>query len=191
MMKFLTRNFFKGILLLLPITLTLYICYSIFLKIDHLGQKILGEWITAGPVLTGIGFLFTILLIVLIGYLSSFWLASSIFSWIEGQFSQSPLIKGLYSTIRETVNSFLGDKKFFSQSVLVRFPDRGYERLGFVTQDPPAFMDKGEEKIVVYLPHSFQISGEMVIVPKANVRYLDLAPEIALKLIMSAGIVKG
>ena len=100
------------------------------------------------------------------------------------------MIKGLYVTIRDTVNSFLGDKKFFSQSVLVQFPDRGYEKLGFVTQDPPTFVDKGEEKIVVYLPHSFQISGEMVVVPKTNVRYLDLPPETTLKLIMSAGIVK-
>ena len=189
-MRFVTRNFFKGILFLLPITLTLYICYSIFSKIDRLGQKILGEWITARPVLTGIGFLFTTLLIVLVGYTSSFWLTSSLFKWVENQFARSPLIKGLYVTIRETVNSFLGDKKFFSQSVLVRFPDRGYEKLGFVTQDPPTFIDRGEEKIVVYLPHSFQISGEMAVVLKTNVRYLDLPPETAFKLIMSAGIVK-
>ena len=93
-MRFITRNFLKGILFLLPITLTIYICYSLFLKIDHLGQKILGGWFTPGPILTGIGFIFTILLIVLIGYISSFWLASSIFRWIEGQFAQSPLIKG-------------------------------------------------------------------------------------------------
>ena len=189
-MRFITRNFFKGILFLLPITLTLYICYSVFIKVDHLGQKILGPWITEGTILTGIGFIFTILFVVLVGYVSSFWLASSLFNWIEGQFVRSPLLKGLYGTIRDTVHSFLGDKKFFSQSVLVQFPDRGYEKLGFVTQDPPTFIDQGEEKIVVYLPHSFQISGEMVVVPKTNVRYLDLPPEVALKLIMSAGIVK-
>src|SRR3989344_3171174 len=189
-MKSLTQNFFKGILVLLPITLTAYLAYFLFTRIDRLGRVILSQWIVREDILTGLGFIFTILFIVLVGYISSFWATSAALKWIESQFVRTPLMKGVYGTIRDTVHSLFGEKKFFSQSVLVDFPALGYQRVGFVTQDPPTFFEGGEEKIVVYLPHSFQVSGEMIVIPKSRVKFLDLPPETALKLVMSAGIAK-
>ena len=94
-MKFLSRNFFRGILFLAPISLTVYIAYVIFEKIDVLGRKVLGNWIEKEAMLTGIGFLFTILFIVLVGYLSSIWIADSFFKWVDRQFVRSPLARGI------------------------------------------------------------------------------------------------
>ena len=64
------------------------------------------------------------------------------------------------------------------------------QRLGFVTQESSVLIEGEKEKMIVYLPHSFQVSGEMIVVPKENVKFLSLPPETALKMIMSAGIVK-
>jgi uncharacterized membrane protein len=188
--KSLTRNFIKGLLVLLPITLTVYIAYFLFIRIDRLGRIILSQWIVREDILIGLGFLFTMIFIILAGYVSSFWATSAVLKWIEGQFVRTPFMKGVYGTIRDTVHSLFGEKKFFSQSVLVDLPALGYKRVGFITQDPPEFFEGGEEMIVVYLPHSFQVSGEMIVIPKSRITFLDLPPEAALKLIMSAGIVK-
>lgn len=189
-MKFITKNFFRGVLFLLPITLTVYIGVTVFQKIDLLGRQILGPWIRGERLLTGIGFIVTIGFIVLVGYVSSLWLGASFFNWIERQFIRTPLMRGIYGTIRDTVHSFFGEKKFFSQAVLVDFPKLGYKKIGFVTQGSAAFIEGEQEKMVVYLPHSFQISGEMIVVSKEHVKFLDLPPETALKMIMSAGIAK-
>jgi len=189
-MKFLTHNFFKGLVVLLPITLTAYLAYFLFTRIDRLGRAVLSQWIVREDILTGLGFIITMAFIVLVGYVSSYWATSAALKWLESQFVRTPLMKGVYGTIRDTVHSFLGEKKFFSQCVLVDLPALGYKRVGFVTQDPPAFFEGGKEMIVVYLPHSFQVSGEMIVIPKSSVKFLDLPPETALKLIMSAGIAK-
>ncbi|OGR78199.1 MAG: hypothetical protein A3I11_01385 [Elusimicrobia bacterium RIFCSPLOWO2_02_FULL_39_32] len=190
MIKSLTKYFFRGILFLTPLVLTLYLFYAVFAKIDQLGNKILEPWIGQGNLLTGIGFLLTIFLITCAGYFSSVWIGAAFLHWIEKQFFRSPLIKGIYGSIREILNSFFGKEKFFSRAVLVNFPNLGFKRVGFITQETASFMHNGEEQIVVYLPHSFQISGNMLIVPKTQVEFLDMPPEKALKLIMSAGIVK-
>ncbi len=176
--------------MLLPITLTGYIAYFLFTSIDRLGRSVLSQWIVREDILTGIGFFSTLAFIALVGYSSSFWLTSGLIDWIESQFGRSPLVKGVYGTIRDAVRSILGEKKVFSKVVLVDLPALGVQRMGFVTQDKPTFFEAGTEKIVVYLPHSFQISGEMVVVPKSQVRFLDIPAEEALKLIMSAGIAK-
>src|SRR3989338_8692988 len=100
-MKFLTKNFFRGILVLTPTALTLYILYTIFHTVDRLGDKLFGRWISEGPLLTGIGFFLTLFLIVVTGYVSSVWIGSAFFDWIEKQFIRSPFVKGIYVTIRD------------------------------------------------------------------------------------------
>lgn len=186
-MKFLTKNFFRGILFLAPITLTIYIVYTVFQSVDRLGNQIFGAWM-GSKMLTGIGFLLTIALIILAGYLSSVWIGSTVFRWIEKLFRKSPFVRGIYSMIREILHFFWGDKKFFSKVVLVSFPAAGYKKIGFVTQE--AFLGRDQNQVVVYLPNSFQIAGTMIIVPKENIEILDMKPEDALKLILSGGIVE-
>ncbi|OGR82494.1 MAG: hypothetical protein A2902_05630 [Elusimicrobia bacterium RIFCSPLOWO2_01_FULL_64_13] len=189
-MRALTRYFFQGVLLLLPITITIYLLVIVFQKVDAIGQVVLAQWVPEGALRTGFGFLGTVGFIILVGTISSHWLGAALFDWVERQFARSPIVRGMYGLIRETVHSVFGKKKILSQAVLVDLPKLGYKRVGFVTQDPVTFTDGEEEKIVVYMPHSFQISGEMIVVPKASVRFLNIPPETAFKMVMSAGIAK-
>lgn len=189
-MKFFTKNFFKGILVLTPIALTVYIVYTLFRSVDDFGGRILGRWIGREDVIDGIGFLFTLALITFIGYISSVWGVSTLFKWIEDQVLKGPLVKGLYLTIKDILGFFFGKNKFFSKVVLVTVSNMGQKQMGFVTQDEPSFSAGDGDYMVVYLPHSYQVSGNMVVVPKKNVEFLDITPEAALKIIMSAGMVK-
>ena len=189
-MKFIVKNFLRGILSIVPVFLTLYIVYAVFKWVDNLGKNAVGVWLGQGTLLTGIGFALTIALITTVGYLSSLWLGAAFMTWIEKSFAKSPLLTGIYCTIRDTLHSFLGEKRFFSQAVSVHFPNEGYRRIGFMTRESSPLRGGDQDQIVVYLPHSFQISGDMVIVPRKNVEFLDLPPEKVMKMILSGGIVK-
>lgn len=194
-MSFITRNFFRGVLVLAPFILTAYIFYLVFTTIDQLGRRFIRIWMeglldTPGELgITGAGFVLTFILLVLVGYLSSMWIGSPFLQWLERQFLTSKITRGIYGAIRGTLGAIFGEQKIFSKVVLVNFPNLEYQRIGFVTQDSPSFIQNGEELTVVYFPHSFQVSGNMVVVPKRNVQNLEISTETALKMIMSAGIV--
>ncbi len=189
-MKSLSRFFIKGTLVLLPLVATLYIFYALFSAIDGFGHRILSLWIAEESILTGIGFLLTAALVVLIGYASSNWLGASVFGMLDRWMMEEPITKGVYGAVRETIASISGKSAVFDKVAAVNFPELGFQRVGFVTQEEVSFMDGGEAQVMVYFPHSFQVSGNMLIVPKKNVRYLDLPKETAIKMIMSAGIIK-
>ena len=189
-MKFLTRNFFRGVLFLAPISLTVYIFFMVFRVVDRMGFQLLGGWLGKGQFEVGVGFVFSLIFIVGVGYLSSLWFGALFLDWIEKQFLRSPVVKGIYVTIRQVFDSILGEEKIFSKAVIVNFPMMGYKRIGFLTQEKPIFAKKGEDEVIVYCPHSFQISGEMFVVPRSNVEELKATPEVVLKMIMSGGLVK-
>lgn len=189
-MKTLTRLFFKGTLVLLPLVATGYVFYLIFAVIDGFGRKILALSVGSEYALTGIGFLLTLTLVLTVGYLSSSWFGGSFFTWLDEWMMEDRFTKGIYGVIRDTVSAMMGRSAVLDKVVLVDFPELGYKRIGFVTQDTPAFMEHGEDQMVIYFPHSFQISGNMIVVPRKNVKFLEMSKETALKMIMSAGIAK-
>ena len=190
-MKFITKNIFQGFLILTPFILTGYLFYFAFATVDRFGKTLLALAFEEKSIVTGGGFFLTLLLFGLAGYSSSNWFGLSFFNWIEKLFKGSPLTSGVYGAIRDTWSAVFVKDKIFSKVVLVDSPSTGFKQIGFVTQEKPAFMDDNEEWMLVYCPHSFQISGNMLVVPKKNVRFLDVSTESALKMIMSAGIVKG
>lgn len=189
-MKFITKHFIQGIAVLLPVALTAYLFYVIFVAVDGLGTRILSVWISKRYIITGIGFFLTVFLVTCAGYASSIWIGSPVFRWIENQFRSSSITRVIYGAIRDTTSAIMGRDKILSKVVLVNFPNLGFKRIGFVTQESSDFADDGDESTLVYFPHSFQISGNILIVPKSNVKFLDISTEKALKTIMSAGIVK-
>ncbi len=189
-MKGLSRYFFRGTVVLLPLGATLYIFYALFTAIDNFGQKVLSLWVADASIVTGIGFVLTAAAVVLVGYLSSHWLGASVIHVLDSWMLESPITKGIYGAIKETISAVSGKSTGFNKVVAVNFPELGYKRVGFMTQEDAAFIHDGKEQVVVYLPHSFQVSGNMFIVPKRNVELLDIPKETAIKMIMSAGLIR-
>jgi len=131
-MKRLSYYFLQGLLFLVPLVVTVYVFYILFKKVDGL----LKVPIPGLGVIPGVGFVTTILLIILIGFLVSNFLIKRIVLALDNLFNRLPLVKLLYGSIKDLLNAFVGNKKSFSQPVLVKLNENGDAHvLGFVTSE--------------------------------------------------------
>jgi uncharacterized membrane protein len=185
MVKRIIGIFLKGAIALAPITITLYILYKIYVSMDGLFKGLLQS---AGLYFPGLGALLTLALIFGVGLLTSNWVTGQAFRIVEKLFARVPLVKNIYGIIKDTINSFSGEKKGFSRLAIVELPDSPVKLLGFVTNDGGnRFIPEGY--VSVYLMQSMQWAGNLILVPKEHVRELDATPEEAIKFIASAGLI--
>ncbi|MEQ8203631.1 MAG: DUF502 domain-containing protein [Smithellaceae bacterium] len=184
MKKFVTY-FFKGILILVPIVLTIYIVVIVF----QLTDSILGRYFVAlGINIPGLGLLTTIVLIILVGFLGTQVASGRIFNYIDGLFGKLPLIKIIYNTIKDIMNALLGRKSSFAKVVMIDLPGgNDIKILGFITKEDLEIFGL-KDHIAVYILQSMQWAGFTLLVPKSQVQELDVKPDEALKFIVSAGI---
>ncbi|MEQ8163317.1 MAG: DUF502 domain-containing protein [Smithellaceae bacterium] len=184
MKKFVTY-FFKGILILVPIVLTIYIVVIVF----QLTDSILGRYFVAlGIKIPGLGLLTTIVLIILVGFLGTQVASGRIFNYIDGLFGKLPLIKIIYNTIKDIMNALLGRKSSFAKVVMIDLPGgNDIKILGFITKEDLEIFGL-KDHIAVYILQSMQWAGFTLLVPRSQVQELDVKPDEALKFIVSAGI---
>jgi len=184
MKKFVTY-FFKGILILVPIVLTIYIVVIVF----QLTDSILGRYFVAlGINIPGLGLLTTIILIILVGFLGTQVASGRIFNYIDGLFGKLPLIKIIYNTIKDIMNALLGRKSSFAKVVMIDLPGgNDIKILGFITKEDLEIFGL-KDHIAVYILQSMQWAGFTLLVPRSQVQELDVKPDEALKFIVSAGI---
>jgi uncharacterized membrane protein len=99
-----------------------------------------------------------------------------------------PFLKVIYSALNDLFSAFVGKERKFNKPVLVLVnPVSNLEKLGFLTEDDLTKLDV-TDKVAVYFPHSYNFSGELFIVPKDQVKPLNINPAEAMKFIVSAGI---
>ena len=176
----LLRSFLQGLLLLSPIAITGYLWFTIFISVDGL--------IPVKP--RGIGFLGILGAVTVIGYLGTrFFVGRWLFDSFAYLMSHTPGVKHIYSSIRDIVTSFVGDKKRFNEAVWVRVNESPeIWRIGFLTQDDMGSMGM-TGKVAVYLPHSYAISGWVIVVDRANTkRVTNMTSGEAMKFAVSGGI---
>ena len=100
-----------------------------------------------------------------------------------------PFVKTIYSVIKDTVHSFLGEKKSFSKVALVTLPGTNMKSLGFITaENLAAFHEPLSQHVAVYFPQTFQVAGFTFLIPKDEVDIIDVKPEDAMKFILSGGM---
>ncbi|NPV27443.1 MAG: DUF502 domain-containing protein [Firmicutes bacterium] len=186
-MKRLAKYFVNGLITMVPILLTTYIVLKVFNFLDGLLGRYLIEYL--GIKIPGLGLLITLVIITAVGFLATAWISRKVLSLIDHLVNKIPLIKGVYGTIKDTVNSLLGDKKSFSQVALVDLPGTRAKIVGFVsTEDLSAFGPIDADHIAVYVPQSFQVAGFTLLVPRADVTILEMSPDEAWRFILSAGV---
>lgn len=188
--KKLLQYFLQGLLVLAPVTITLYSIYWVVSGID--------SWI---PLFTytdsngkiqvqnyGIGFIIIIAALILIGYFSSFFITSRIVSFLDKLLEKTPGIKHIYSTTRDFFEAFAGDKKKFTHNVLANVDDNDVWRVGFVTQeDMEEFGLK--EYVAVYVPMAYSVAGNVYIIPKTRVRSItNISASQTMKFAVSGGV---
>ena len=177
-MKRIGQYFLQGLLFLIPMFVTVYVVYWVFIKIDR---------VLDFPV-PGLGFVTTIVFITLIGFIASNFLTKKIVHLVDRIFARLPLVKMIYNAIKDLVNAFVGDKKSFNKPVQVIIEKQSNIRvLGFATRDSLETIDI-HDSIAVYLPQSYNFAGNLIIVQKDQVVPVAADPGRVMKLIVSGGV---
>lgn len=172
--------FFRGLLLLVPITVIVWAVWRVLAFLDGII-----------PIeIPGLGILTLLAIITIVG-----WLGSTIFfqplAEIGDEVLQKvPVIKTMYGALKDMMEALVGSKRKFDRPVLVKLGALEAERLGFITQEDLEHLGIGPEKVAVYMPHSFAWSGNVFIVPRTNVRPLDANPADVMKFAVSGGVSK-
>ena len=183
-MKRLTKYFFEGLLFMVPIALTLYIFYVLFRKIDGLLQIPLPGL----GVIPGVGFVATILLIILVGFLVSNFLTRKLFVWLDRSLNRMPLVKLLYGSVKDLLGAFVGDKKSFNKPVLVRLAEASPAHvMGFVTSESLSSFGL-DDFVSVYIPQSYNFAGQLLVFPRAYIRPLEANSADIMTFIVSGGV---
>ncbi len=183
------KYFLQGLVYIGPLAITFYAIYTIFLWIDGLLDKTIEEFF--GLDIPGLGFLSVIIIILFVGFLGSSFLFKPLAAWLDSQISRAPLIKIIYTSVKDLLSAFVGQKRRFNKPVLVKVSaDGSIEKIGFVTNEDLSDIGIKEHKIAVYLPHSYAWSGNLFIVPAKNVTPIDASATDVMKYIISAGVTK-
>lgn len=171
--------FFQGLLLVVPIVVSTWVLYKAFEYVDQLLPIQLG---------TGVGFLIIIVGLTLLGFIGSLLITRPILMLLERIISNVPVLKFLYSTIKDFMEAFVGEKKRFTEGVIVTMDQQnGIQRLGFVTaKDLTKLGLPG--KVAVYMPFSYQFAGELYIVPAESVKPAAVSGSDMMKFIVSGGV---
>lgn len=185
MKRFLTY-FLQGLILFIPFAITVAIFFQLF---DFFSGLFSGFGITEYPVLnTLLGMFFTIAFITGMGILASTFIFKSFFSYIEDKLEHAPFIRHIYSPLKDFTNAFMGNKKKFNKPVLVLTnPQANIEEIGFVTHEDLKDL-KIENKVAVYLPYSYSLSGRLIIVSPSQIKPIDADAGETMKFIVSGGV---
>lgn len=185
-MKKLINYLLQGLLYLAPLTITAYVVYAAFTFIDGLSQKILTKFFDVH--IPGLGLLSLLVFLVLIGFLGRTIIAQPLKKIFRKVIDSVPLLNFIYSAFNDLFSAFVGKEKKFNQPVLVQVNlNSNLEKLGFVTEENLDII-KADGKVAVYFPHSYNFSGELFIVPRTQIRHLDVNSSEMMKFIVSAGL---
>jgi len=185
-MKKLVRFFLQGLLYTAPIAITVYILYLIFNNVDGFLQKWLQEFLNIR--IPGLGILIIILLLVIIGFIGQTIIAKPFTYLFNRLLVKIPLLKVIYSAFKDLFTAFVGDEKKFNRPVKVLVnKSLDIQKLGFLTEEDLSLINE-KDKVAVYFPHSYNWSGELVLVPRDMVFEIDIPPAEVMKFIVSAGV---
>jgi len=183
------RYFVQGLLYLVPIVITAYVILLMFNWVDDITVPYEIKYL--GFQVPGLGLIIMLVFITLVGLLGSSFVFRPIIHYFELLINRAPLIKDLYSAVKDLMSAFVGGKKKFTEPVLVKMDVGGLQRIGFITQkNGVEEMGISKDQLVVYLPYSYGIMGTVIVVPKENVKSINLPSTEVMKFIVSGGVTK-
>ncbi len=170
--------FARGLVLLAPIVVTGWVCWIVFTNIDGL----------LGLPVPGVGFLVTIVLITLVGFLGSSILTISAVGVVDRILTRLPFVRLLYGSTKDLLNAFVGEKRRFDKPVVMRINETTpLHMVGFVTRETLDNLGMAGF-VAVYCPHSYNFSGQLYLVPASLVRPLETASADVMAFVVSGGV---
>jgi len=192
----LKRYFITGLIVVVPISLTVYVLVFAFQFVDGLLGRFFSPYLKnyLGFYIPGLGIIVFLFLVVLAGFLATRLIGRSIFPRIEIWFSSLPLINKVYPTLKQIILFILAQEQFgFKKVVLVEYPSKGIWSIGFITNENYKQIGRinDKEMVSVFVPSSpGPLTGYVVFVAKDELRFPDISISDALKIIISGGVYK-
>ncbi len=193
----LLQYFLQGLIVLAPIGITVYVLLSFFYWVDGILPGIahslfpqLVKKDIEGNVehIPGLGFLVVIGFTLLVGWLSSLFMVGRLVTILDKVLEKTPGIKFIYSSVKDFLEAFAGNKKKFDKPVLVNVDGADVWRIGFITRADASDLGM-QEHVIVYVPHSYAISGITYLVPKEKIKPLhNIGAADAMKFTVSGGV---
>jgi len=179
-MKHISQYFFRGLLAALPLGVTLYLLYLFLTGTEEFAmwwlRPVLGDFY-----LPGLGLLIGIGVIVLLGFLISQPRVRRLLSFIELPFTNLPVVKSIYSSLKNFADYFTPNSEQVAQQVVIlRMPGQELEIVGLVTRQNLSTLPHGflqGDRVAVYLPMGYMIGGYTVFVPRDWVTPIDMSVE--------------
>lgn len=187
-MKSISKYFLNGLIVIVPIAITVFVVVQIF----AFAENILGRHLPESIHFPGIGLLAVILLLVLTGWLSSHWLLRRVLQWGERLAGSIPVVKFIYNSVKQISIALFESQQLLKHAVLVPYPHQGVKALGFLMPEPspPLARHFTEEHVCVFVPFSLNMTaGVNIFVPRKDVTVLDVTSESALQYVLTAGAI--
>ena len=194
---FMAQLFFQGVVVLAPIGVTVWVVVSLFNWVDNFLPNLLNVLFPVQfaevngqiPKVTGLGFLVALLLVLVVGWLSSLFFVERLVSIFDKLLERTPGVKIIYSSVKDFLEAFAGNNKKFDKPILVSLDGNDIWRIGFITQESCEHLGL-KDHVTVYVPHSYAISGISFIVPLANTKKLPkhMNAAEAMKYAISGGV---
>ncbi len=170
-------NFFlKGLLIVLPFAITFSVIKSIVIWLD--------QFVDVG--IPAVGFGIVIVSITLLGYIGTSIITKPLFSLMDDFLSRIPFVKIIYTSVKDFMEAFVGDKRKFNEPVIVEMTN-GLFKPGFITQNDLSRLNL-PGMAAVYFPHSYAFSGNLFFVNKDKIKPFDGNPTEVMKFIVSGGV---
>jgi uncharacterized membrane protein len=180
----------KGLLIVLPIALSIYIVIWAVTTVDSWlnVNNILGVDPRTGASrnIPGLGLALVITLILVAGIFVTNFVTEPMYNWFSRWMNRLPGLNFIYSSIKDLTEAFVGDEKKFNHPVMVEMTS-DIKRIGFLTQNDLASIGLPGE-CVVYFPFSYSFAGQVCVVSKDKVRELNISAAEAMKLVVSGGV---
>lgn len=174
----LLNYFLRGLLISIPVAATVAIIVWLFETIDGLLGK---------DHVPGLGIVIILSIILLIGWIGSSYIVQPILNWFDEWLEKTPGIKFLYSSVKDIMEAFVGEKKKFSEPVIVELAADGVYKVGFITQKE--LKNIGLEGFsAVYFPKSYGFVGDLYFVKNEKIKPLNANPTEVFKMIVSGGV---
>jgi uncharacterized membrane protein len=189
LIKYIQRRFLAGVLILLPLIVTGWIFWKIFTSID----KILAPLQERYPIIDwpGVGFVVVLLFILMVGIFAGNLIGRRVISQGERVVYNLPMIRRVYTAVKELSEVFLTDRKtVFREVVLIRYPHKETFALAFVTREGSDFFNSltGKTLLNVFVPTTPNpTSGFLLLVPEDDVIRVPVDVEEGLKMVISGG----
>jgi uncharacterized membrane protein len=194
-MQKITTTFIRGLIILLPLLITIWLLFFFYNFLDGILGNIISIFL--GHHYPGLGLILIIGLILFVGSISPMIIGKRLITWGDGLMSKVPVVKNIYSSVKQ-VNDVLFMKREatqgFNRACLIEYPRHGIWSIGFVTSDAASEIEKkagGHKMINVFIANTpTPATGFLIMVPTHDVQLLDMKIDEAFKYVISAGVLK-